>query len=131
VTNSRNTEDALRLLAERDVRIVAIVACVSVVLAFVSTMITFFIPPSTTGFNWYMTGLTTGFTLSTWGALLVTVRNTRMRHAMEKLERDATSIMMTKIVAELDRRGDNYEAVLSPAGIVIQRKGARDPFRFH
>jgi len=125
------TQEALRLFAERTVRITAIAAVGSLLAAVVSTALAIFTGPTTTGLNWYLCGLTAGFALSVWGALLLMVKNTRVRLAAEEEERATIGYMAKLITAELERAGDRYEALLTPAGIVVQRRKPREPSQFH
>ena len=125
------TQEALRLFAERSVRITAMAAFGSLLAAVVSTALAMFTGPATTGINWYLCGLTAGLSLSAWGGLILMVKNTRARLAAEEEERATIRYMVKLITAELERAGKMYEAFLTPAGIVVQRREPRDRSTFH
>jgi hypothetical protein len=123
--------EAMRLFAERSVRITAIAACGSLLAALVSMALAILTGPATTGLNWYLCGLTAGFSASVWGALLVMVKYTRSRLAAEGEERATMTYMAKLITDELERAGDRYEVLVTPAGIVVQRRKPLEPSRVH
>lgn len=59
------------------------------------------------------------------------VKTTRERRAAEGEERATMRYMVKLITAELERAGNMYEALLTPTGIVVQRREPRDRSTFH
>jgi hypothetical protein len=115
------------LLAQRDVRISLATCCIALLAAIVMLFLS---GGGSTPLQWYVCGLTSGFAVAAWAALVVNVRNAQERRKYEEQKDSIANDCFDRMIRELRRRGDDYEAVMTIDGPAIRRK-PRDRLSLH
>lgn len=123
--NSRATNDALRMLADARVRTAAFMFWAMVALSAATiwraSLVDHTLP-------WFAAGIITGATFGALGNLVSIVAHWREMQDTQEQAREAAATIAGYVADELDKRGDGYEAMVGPEGVVvIHRRGEPEP----
>jgi uncharacterized membrane protein len=124
-------DDSFRLMQNPRVRQGSTLACLA---TGASAVFMFVANAHGTASTWFVAGMTFAIMLCTWGMLVGIVAAARKLFASQDALAETAAYLVNSISAELHRRGDEFEAVLTPNnGIVIHKRAeaAPDPRSVH
>jgi len=126
MTNGPITTEALRLMADRRMRM----ACFMLWAMIALTTATVWRASATDAFTgtWFAAGMLVGATIAAFGNIIsIATHHREMRESQEQA-REAAALVADCVTDELHARGDEFEATLEPSGLItIHRRGRPDP----
>ena len=124
MTNSRLTNEALRLMADQRVRLAGFMFWAMVLLSIATVWRA---SAADTAFAWFASGIIVGATIAAFGNLISIASHARQMRESQDQARQAATLVADFVNDELDRRGKDYEALLEPNGLItIHRRDVRE-----